>query len=430
MADEKITINWDELQGRRVDTRLREQDAMERNRAYAQADASDLPVSTTTVVPSVWNNAILMMTLFGLAGGVLAWGARMLIDGPLKSVVGHLINYQPDARAEANRYMQSIEDIEARRLTGRYDDATAQSAVDDVKVEGRHNRYFRLLDDKTLSDKQREVRLHDLEESDRVAGIEINTLGYGLCGMMIALCLAIAEPMMNRKRKAALINGFAGAVLGLIGGAAAALLNDRISAFAGSVTQSQQGWVREMATNAAIWGMLGLFLGLASGLVLLNLKKSTVGIVGGLLGGIIGGLLYAPAHRLSHIEAVGWLVALLAIGVVSGLMTGLLEDAVKAGWLKVTSGIISGKQFILYRNPTYIGSSPDCQIYLFKDPQVGKRHAAIHLLATGIEIEDLPLGSPTRINGKPVARAKLRSGDTIQIGSTSFQFNERRPASR
>ena len=70
------------------------------------------------------------------------------------------------------------------------------------------------------------------------------------------------------------------------------------------------------------------------------------------------------------------LIALLAIGVVAGLATGLLENVVKAGWLKVTSGVIAGKQFILYRNPTYIGSSPDCQIYLFKDTQVGKRHAA------------------------------------------------------
>jgi hypothetical protein len=176
-----------------------------------------------------------------------------------------------------------------------------------------------------------------------------------------------------------------------------------------------------------MWGMLGLFLGLGSGLVLRNVKKLGVGALGGLFGGLIGGALFDPVERISHGAQIGQLVAYVAIGFVAGFATGLLENAIKAGWLKVTSGIIAGKQFILYRNPTYIGASPDCQIYLFKDAQVGKRHAAIHLLRSGIEIEDLPLGSDTIVNGKPVKRAKLKNGDTIQIGSTSFRFQQKRP---
>ena len=32
-------------------------------------------------------------------------------------------------------------------------------------------------------------------------------------------------------------------------------------------------------------------------------------------------------------------------------------------------GLIAGKQFVLYRDPTYIGSAPNCHVYLFKDPQ-------------------------------------------------------------
>jgi pSer/pThr/pTyr-binding forkhead associated (FHA) protein len=118
---------------------------------------------------------------------------------------------------------------------------------------------------------------------------------------------------------------------------------------------------------------------------------------------------------------------MIAIGVVAGAAIGLIENAAKAGWLKVTSGIIAGKQFILYRNPTYIGSAPDCQIYLFKDPRVGKRHAAIHLAPSGIEIEDLPLGDATFVNGKPVTRAALKHGDQVKIGATQFLFQERRP---
>jgi hypothetical protein len=159
-----------------------------------------------------------------------------------------------------------------------------------------------------------------------------------------------------------------------------------------------------------------------------NLKRLLIGLAGGLLGGLVGGALYDPAIRLTGRPAVGALVGLVAIGVLAGLATGLIENAAKKGWVRVIAGLIAGKQFILYRNPTYIGSAPDCQIYLFKDKKVGKRHAAIHVLPGGFELEDLPLGANTLVNGKPVKRTRLRHGDRVMIGSTCFLFQEKNPS--
>ena len=116
---------------------------------------------------------------------------------------------------------------------------------------------------------------------------------------------------------------------------------------------------------------------------------------------------------------------MISIGAVTGLSTGIFELSSRTGWLKVTAGMIAGKQFILYRNPTYIGSAPDCQIYLFRDAKVGRRHAAIHLLKGRIEIEDLPLGAPTYVNQQPITRQRLRQGDQILIGTTTFLFQEK-----
>jgi pSer/pThr/pTyr-binding forkhead associated (FHA) protein len=79
---------------------------------------------------------------------------------------------------------------------------------------------------------------------------------------------------------------------------------------------------------------------------------------------------------------------------------------------------------VLYRNPTIIGSSPQCEIYLFKDPQVGPRHAAIHV-GRGFEIEALQPGCGTFVNGQAVSRTRLRNGDQVQIGSTTFVFQEK-----
>jgi len=90
-------------------------------------------------------------------------------------------------------------------------------------------------------------------------------------------------------------------------------------------------------------------------------------------------LLFAPVASLvdydfvnrfvTNGELLSRLVGTLAIGIVAGVATGLLENVVKSGWLKVIDGLIAGKQFVLYRNPTYIGASPHCHIYLFKDPR-------------------------------------------------------------
>jgi pSer/pThr/pTyr-binding forkhead associated (FHA) protein len=118
-------------------------------------------------------------------------------------------------------------------------------------------------------------------------------------------------------------------------------------------------------------------------------------------------------------------IGLFEIWLVSGGWFGLIEYLCHLVGVLVRVLLIAGKQFILYRNPTYIGSSPDNQIYLFKDPQVGRRHAAIRIVPGGYELEDLPLGVPTLVNGHAVARHRLRTGDQLQVGATRFLFQEK-----
>jgi hypothetical protein len=150
-----------------------------------------------------------------------------------------------------------------------------------------------------------------------------------------------------------------------------------------------------------------------------------VGLAGGFAGGVIGGLLFAPVAKMSGNAMLARAIATLAIGGIAGAATGLIENAAKAGWLKVIQGFIAGKQFILYRATTYIGSSPECHIYLFKDPAIGRRHAAVHIVPGGFDLEDLPLGGATFVNGRAVSRVRLRTGDQIQVGSTAFTFQEK-----
>ena len=91
----------------------------------------------------------------------------------------------------------------------------------------------------------------------------------------------------------------------------------------------------------------------------------------------------------------------------------------------MTAGPLKGKQFIIYRNPTLIGSSPRCDIYLFKDPVVEEAHAAIHQIRDGYELEDKGSKSGTYVNNVRVKRKRLVSSDQIRIGNALFVYSER-----
>jgi hypothetical protein len=297
-----------------------------------------------------------------------------------------------------------------------------------MEVGRRSNQYFNIMTDQNMAQDLKDERLAQLGSRDRYKALIANILSYGVSGVMIGVLLAIAAPATERNLAGVVVNGSVGAALGLAGGIVVSLFVDKLYLVLGGGTDERLDSVRQMVARSVTWGTLGLFLSIAPGVVMRNPKKLFIGLAGGALGGVVGGLAFDPVLRFSDNVRLAQMIAMLAIGLFAGLATGIIENAAKTGWVKVVAGLIAGKQFILYRNPTFLGSGPDCQIYLFKDPQVGRRHAAIHIVPGGFELEDLPLGTSTLVNGKPVQRARLKSGDRIQIGSTALIFQEKTPA--
>lgn len=416
---EKISVSWDDLTTRRVDARLKEQAALARNRAYAALDADAVTPQEAAPRPGRWNFLYLApayMALFGLLGGVLAWGA------------GRLIEFEPASRVEAVKLLNEINDVKRLRERGRgVTERQVAETVANMRRLGQANPYFVIADDATLSDDEKSRRDLTLEASETWKAEIARILAYGAWGLLIALCLGVAEPATDRNLPAVVMNGSVAAAMGLLGGVLVALFADRLLVALGGTQAGGEVSAGQVVARAITWAVMGLFLTAGTGLVLRSPRKLAIGLVGGLVGGLIGGALYDPLGAATGLPELGRLLALCAIGVVAGCSTGLIENAAKRGWVKVTAGLIAGKQFILYRNPTFIGSGPDCQIYLFKDDKVGRRHAAIHLVPGGFELEDLPLGAPTVINGKPTQRARLRHGDRIAIGATTFLFQEKKP---
>lgn len=415
---EKITISWNDISSPRVDEKLRQaQAAAEEAPDFSQsAPRISEPHLLETAPSSFWYNTAVFMTLFGLLGGLLGW------------VCGAALHFRPDARAEARQWIEARREVQRARYLGTISDSAADASLREIDRAAGTNPYYGILKDDAQSPEQRDQRLRSIAGGADWRNFIANTLFYAVSGMFIAVCLAVAEPLVDRNGHAVVINGSMGAILGLIGGAVVALLADPIHRVLEGDPLTVSA-ARAVLARAVTWGVLGVFLTLAPAVVMRNARKLLAAVGGGLVGGLVGGALYELLADTGGGGHLSRLAAICAVGAVAGLGTGLIENAAKSGWLRVVGGLIAGKQFILYRNPTFIGSSLACAIYLFKDPQVGRRHAAIHIVRGGFEIEDLPLGGPTYVNGRPVVRQRLRHNDQIQIGATALLFQEKsRPA--
>ena len=243
-------------------------------------------------------------------------------------------------------------------------------------------------------------------------------------GMLLAFCLSIADEAMGQNLRGVMINGsiaIAVALVGtLFGGCIAGIVYSSMGGGEFGVSFALQVFARAVG-----WGLFGGFLAIAPGIALKNWKRLIIGLAGGLIGGALGGALFDPIAEITQNGVLSRFVGITVIGALTGLGTGLLETAAKTGWVRVTQGLIAGKQFILYKDTTNIGSSPQCEIYLFKDTEISPRHAAIHKRGNRHEIEDLRSATGTFVNGSPITKTRLNKGDQIRIGSTVLVFQER-----
>ena len=421
MQREKLTVTWEEVNSPDVDARLREQESKSREEAFTSPalsmNAQQLRTQQRT---SIWYNTVFVMAFFGCLGGLLAWGA------------GELIQLKPLTRTQylaqlkdAQDNWEAVQSVQRRFEAGVIDRMRAQAEVNLLQQAAEGNPYFGILANNSLSPEAKIAAIEKQHGTYDTKAFIAKVLAYGLIGMLIALALSIAEPLLDRNYHGALVNGAVGAMLGLFGGVIVSLFVDRLHHALGGSENAELNTVKQSIANAIKYGVIGSFLLVAPGLIMRNARKLTVGLAGGFLGGVIGGVLFAPVAKYSGSPMLSRALATIAIGLLAGAATGMIENVAKSGWLKVIQGFIAGKQFILYRATTYIGSSPDCHIYLFKDPSIGRRHAAVHVVPGGFDLEDLPLGGATYVNGRAVSRVRLRSGDQIRVGGTAFTFQEK-----
>jgi hypothetical protein len=170
------------------------------------------------------------------------------------------------------------------------------------------------------------------------------------------------------------------------------------------------------------WMVFGVAGGVVYGLVDRSSTKVRYGILGGIIGAGLGGMLFDPIAIATGRGGPSRAVGFALLGLATGVAMGIVESALKDRWLYVAAGPLAGKQFILYKPQTVIGSTQQCDIYLFKDTSIQPQHARIELRGAQTFLH---AGGQVFVSGQPVRNRALQTGDLVQIGRYSFHFRER-----
>ncbi len=255
----------------------------------------------------------------------------------------------------------------------------------------------------------------------------------------VGLFLGAAEGIMCRNAQRAVISGAVGLGVGFVGGIIAliptGIVFATMRALAVSVWRDPQPGTMPtgfallifMMGRGAAWAIISIPAGLGQGIALREKKVIMNGVVGGVLGGLLGGILFDPISfvltsadgQATYSRAVGF----ACIGLLVGLFVGLVEGWTKTAWLVMRKGPLAGKQFVLFKDTTTLGSSPKAEIYLFKDDAIEPRHAIIYNRGGRFELEDTNTPDGTYINGIPIKRQILQNGDQIVLGKTVLEFS-------
>jgi hypothetical protein len=241
----------------------------------------------------------------------------------------------------------------------------------------------------------------------------------GLIGLVIGLCIGVTEGLLTRNFVQATRAGLFSAGLGFLAGAIGLPLSEYLFQAVGAGTLGR----------VLGWGVFGLLLGLAEGIV--GKSQAWKGMLGGLIGGVLGGFLLERAPDWLSDPLSGKAAGLVLLGASVGTFISLIVVLLSRAWLEVASGKLKGTEFILDKfmkagGPAIaIGSSALKSEIVLPDPDIAPQHAMLTGDGIRFSLKDMSLAG-TFINGKKIERTQLSNGQKIRMGNTEMVYHEKR----
>jgi hypothetical protein len=240
-----------------------------------------------------------------------------------------------------------------------------------------------------------------------------------LVGLSVGLFIGLTEGALTRNPIQAVRSGVFSGLLGAGAGAIGLPLSEYLFQFVGA----------GIIGRALGWGIFGLLIGLAEGMV--GRTQAWKGMLGGLIGGILGGILLESVHNWLSDPLTGKAAGLVLLGASVGAFISLIAVLLSRAWLEVKSGKLKGTEFMLDKFMTKgfpsvaIGSSPLKAEIVLPDPDISPQHAMLTGDGMSFNLKDMSL-SGTFINNKKIERIQLTNGQKIRMGNTELVYHEKR----
>jgi len=240
-----------------------------------------------------------------------------------------------------------------------------------------------------------------------------------LVGLSIGLLIGVTEGVMTRNPIQATRAGMFSGLLGLIAGGIGLPLSEFLFQFVGA----------GIFGRALGWGVFGMLLGLAEGIV--GKSQAWKGMLGGLIGGLFGGILLETVQESLQNPLTGKAAGLVLLGASVGAFISLIVVLLSRAWLEVRSGKLKGTEFILDKfmakgfPSIAIGSSPLKSEIVLPDPDIAPQHAMLSGDGMHFSMKDMSMAG-TYIDNRKIERAQLANGQKIRMGNTELVYHERR----
>lgn len=259
------------------------------------------------------------------------------------------------------------------------------------------------------------------DELKEQSGIWTMLIGIGMGSVLAAWSSATSgawEQVVKRAALGAAIGAGMGFIAGYLGQTIYQSMLEDISYYA---TESQV-MSKVMQARVVGWGLFGAILGLGIGM-LFGPKRVLNGLIGGAVGGAVGGFIFQKIAESATSNTGPQFFGIVTLGLAIGLAVGIMDRLFRQFWLQGVSGPLRGREVILFKERTTIGSGANCDIMLANDPSTMPFHCTIVVSGQALYVEP---AAPVRVNGVDVVMpAALGAGQLLEMGRSSFTIGQR-----
>jgi pSer/pThr/pTyr-binding forkhead associated (FHA) protein len=255
----------------------------------------------------------------------------------------------------------------------------------------------------------------------------------GVIGLMDGLALGVSEGITSgtqtKFQRAVLMGAVTGTLGGVLGLECGQRFYQTLLGVTGASPEDAGGFSQffiQLIARSVGWGLIGTFVGSAVGFPSGSTQKVRNGFIGGTIGGLVGGFAFEISARITNAGGtIPRLIGFTCIGAAVGFFVSLVDEALKAAWVKILVGRNEGREIVIDKPAALIGRDELADIPVFGDLSVSRHHATIYRQEGHYLIQDQGTPAGTVVNGQRVTEQYLQDGDEIQLGGVRMIFYEK-----